>query len=88
MACGKPVVDTDVGGVKEVLGDAGIVVPPTSSKELADAILRILEDGELRRRLGERGRERVLKLFTYRRFLEEYRRLYLEIASESYCRAG
>ena len=88
MACGKPVVATDVGGVKEALGDAGIVVPPRSPKELADAILRILEDGELRRRLGERGRERVLKLFTYRRFLEEYRRLYLEIASESYCRAG
>jgi len=82
MSCGKPVVATSVGGVKEAIADAGIVVPPRSPRDLADAILRLHGDEDLRKRLGERARERVLKLFSRRRFIEEYRRLYLEVVSE------
>ena len=82
MSCGKPVVATNVGGVKEAIADAGIVVPPRSPRDLADAILRLHGDEDLRKRLGERARERVLKLFSRRRFIEEYRRLYLEVVSE------
>ncbi|HDJ66389.1 MAG TPA: DUF3492 domain-containing protein [Nitrososphaeria archaeon] len=82
MSCGKPVVATNVGGVKEAIADAGIVVPPRSPRDLADAVLKLLEDEDLRKRLGDRARERVLKLFSQRRFIEEYRRLYLEIVSE------
>ena len=82
MSCDKPVVATNVGGVKEAIGDAGLVVPPRSPRDLADAVLKLHRDEDLRERLGDRARERVLRLFSRRRFLEEYRRLYLEIVSE------
>jgi len=82
MACGKPVVATDVGGVKEAVGEAGIIVPPRSPKKLAEGILLLLGDEKLRKELSRIGRERVLKLFTYQKFIEDYRRVYLEIASE------
>lgn len=82
MSCGKPVVATNVGGIKEAIADTGIVVPPRSPRDLADAVLRLHGDEDLRKKLGDRARERVLKLFSRRRFIEEYRRLYLEIVSE------
>jgi len=82
MSCGKPVVATNVGGVKEAIGDAGLVVPPRSPRDLADAILKLHLDEGLRKRMGDKARERALKLFSQRRFIEEYRRLYLEIVSE------
>ena len=69
-------------GVKEAIGNAGLVVPPRSPRDLADAILKLHLDEGLRKRMGERARERALKLFSQRRFIEEYRRLYLEIVSE------
>lgn len=86
MACGRPVVATDVGGVREAVGDAGIIVPPRAPKELAEAVTKLMEDRELREELGKRARERVLKLFTYRRFIEDYRRLYLETVTEARAR--
>jgi len=86
MACGKPVVAADVGGVKEAVGDAGVVVPPRAPKDLADAVVGLMEDEKLRIEIGDRARERVLSLFTYERFIEDYRRIYLEIASEARAR--
>ena len=83
MACGKPIVATDVGGVREAVGDAGIVVPPRAPKELAEAVVKLMDDRELREELGKRGRERVLRLFTYRKFVEEYRRADLETVTEA-----
>lgn len=82
MSCGKPVVATNVGGVQEAIADTGIIVPPRSPKDLADAVLKLLKDEDLRKELGRRARERVLKMFSQRKFIEEYRRLYLEIVSE------
>ena len=86
MACGKPVVATDVGGVKEAVDGCGIVVTPRSPIALADGILRLLEDENYARILGEEARKRVLKRFTYDGFLENYRRVYLEILSEKILR--
>ena len=57
MAHGLPVVATDVGGVRELLGTgAGLVVPPRDSRSMATALQTMLTDQELRRRAGERGR--------------------------------
>lgn len=59
MACGTPVVATDVGGVRAALagGAAGLCVPPGDADALASAILRVLTDATLRRRLISSGRE-------------------------------
>lgn len=80
MMSGKPVVATDVGGVKEALEGVGVVVKPRHHDELAEAILRILGDSETRIYLGEESRERALNLFTIDRMLGLYRDLYNNLA--------
>lgn len=59
MAYAKPVVATSVGAVKELVGDAGIVVEPGDHRALAAAIRRLLDDPAGQARLGRAGRERA-----------------------------
>lgn len=77
MMAGKPVVATDVGGVKEAVGEAGIIVKPRDSEKLAAAILKLLLDSNLRASLSEEARERALNLFTIKRFKQLYFKSYL-----------
>ena len=78
MEHGKPVVATVFGGSQEVVldGETGFVANPYDVEAFADAIGRLLADPELRRRMGDAGRERMLERFTIDRltdeFLEEY----------------
>ena len=67
MACGLPVVAAKGGAVPEIVenGKTGIWVERGNSTELADAILRLLEDDELRKSMGKEGRERASELFTW-----------------------
>lgn len=55
FAAGLPVVATDVGGVKQAVGDAAVLVPPGSAEALAAAIEEVAGDGDLRRRLITAG---------------------------------
>jgi glycosyltransferase involved in cell wall biosynthesis len=55
MSVGVPFVATDHGGVTEVLGDAGLLVPPGDVDALAEAINRLLDDTELRARCHAAG---------------------------------
>ncbi|MGW2145398.1 GT4 family glycosyltransferase PelF [Nonomuraea bangladeshensis] len=79
MACGLPVVVTNVGGVAEAVGEAGMVVPPRDHVSAAEAMVRLLRDTGLRRRLGALARERVLERFTLRQSLDDYRSVYEEL---------
>lgn len=68
MACGVPLVATTGGALPEVVGrdgDAALVVPPGDPSALAAAIGRLLGDADLRARLGEVGRARVLNRLTW-----------------------
>jgi spore coat protein SA len=65
MGAGVPVVAFAKGGIPEAIGDAGILLPETSPAELAAALLRFLNDHELRRELAGKARERVAKHFTW-----------------------
>jgi glycosyltransferase involved in cell wall biosynthesis len=60
MAQGRPVVATRVGGTPEVLqhGVQGLLVPPGSPEQLADAITTVLGDRAMRERMGDAGRSR------------------------------
>ena len=75
MACGKPVVGSDVGGVRELLADneSGIVVPPGNACALARAITRLIEDRDLAGRIGRCALERAREMTFSRsaRLLEE-----------------
>jgi len=62
-ACGKPVVAGRGGGVEEAVEDGvtGLLVDPLDVGEIAEAIVRILKDKELAKRLGENGRKKAMK---------------------------
>lgn len=79
MACGRPVVVTNVGGVAEAVGDAGFVVPPRDHEAAADAMIRLFHDAGLRRRLGMLARDRVMRRFTLQQSLDDYRSVYREL---------
>ena len=81
MASGKAIVSTDVGGVAEALGDAGILVPPRQPRALGEAVLRLLADPGLRAELGRKARERVLARYHVEGFVDAYRSVYAEIGS-------
>jgi glycosyltransferase involved in cell wall biosynthesis len=69
MACGVALVATTGGALPEVVGsngDTGLLVPPDDPGALAVAIGRLLDDDQLRGRLGAAGRQRVLGRFTWK----------------------
>ena len=60
MAAGLPVVALDLAAVPEIVGDAGVLLPPSGNEEsLADALIHLLENKEIREELGGRGIERA-----------------------------
>jgi glycosyltransferase involved in cell wall biosynthesis len=71
MACGVPVVGSDSGEIPHLVANAGLIVREGDPRALRDALARLLEDRELRRELGRRGRQRVLDCFTHRRVAEQ-----------------
>jgi glycosyltransferase involved in cell wall biosynthesis len=81
MLAGLPIVATDVGSVSEAIrdGETGLLVPSESADDLAGAVRRLLEDGELAQRLGERAREVAAERFTAERMARAFEELYDEI---------
>lgn len=65
MACGSPVVSTTAGALPEVVGDAGIIVPPSNVKALATAIDTLMENTEKRNYLAKIGRKRIQEKFSW-----------------------
>ena len=78
MACGTPVISSDIGVVREVVGDAALLIDPQSPQQLADAMQRVVSSGDFRDDLVRRGIARA-RLFpweqTATRTLEVYRRV-------------
>ena len=82
MACGRPCVATNVGGVTEALGDeAGLVVPPRNPAALADACLKLLRDEGMRRKMGTAARERAIEHFTVDRAISAFDEMYTKLGS-------
>jgi glycosyltransferase involved in cell wall biosynthesis len=77
MACGIPVVTTDVGDSANVVGDGGTIVPPRNPEEFAKAVIDMYFLGEKeRKRLGDLGRKRVEENFSLKNIVEKYETLY------------
>lgn len=81
LACGKAVVATRVGGNAEIVKDGwnGFLVEPENEKHIAESILRILEDDDLRKQMGKRGRELAEKKFDIQENVNKMCELYLEL---------
>jgi glycosyltransferase involved in cell wall biosynthesis len=80
MACGAAVVATDVNGVRELLGDqgTGLIIPPRDPAALAKAITAIVDQPELRARMGAYGMARVRERFTMQVMVENLEKFFQE----------
>ena len=81
MAAGIPVVATKVGGVVELIEDGkdGLLISPGDSPALAEAILRILEDQELKSVLVQNAKEKVRDYFSIEKMVNDHASLYTEV---------
>ena len=84
-ACGKPIIATDVPGCREVVRHRvnGLLIPPRNAIALADAIILLLENPELRQELGRRGRDIVVKEFSSTIVIRQTLALYHELLQKS-----
>jgi glycosyltransferase involved in cell wall biosynthesis len=78
MACGTPVVTSNVSSLPEVAGDAALLVNPLDVEAIAHAIQRILDDSELRHTLVQRGLEQV-KHFTWEKSARNLVQIYQNV---------
>lgn len=71
MACGVPVISTTVGGIPEVVGDAGILVPPKDENAIAHMIEFLIKNLSFRKELAIKGRNRVVEYFSWDRVIHK-----------------
>lgn len=83
MAAARPVVATRVGGVAELVGDAGFGADVDDSPALARHVLTLLDDEAQRDEIGRRGRSRVIPWYSHSRLLSDIDSLYQRLIRES-----
>jgi glycosyltransferase involved in cell wall biosynthesis len=85
LAAGRPVVATRVGGLPDVVreGEDGFLVAPGDVDELADRLEQLAGDDELRRQMGEAGRERVLPRYSVERLIDDVDALYRSLLAKT-----
>lgn len=83
MAASKPVISTDVGGVRDLIldGHNGLLVPSNDPASLAAAILYLLRKPERRKMMGIEGRKKTYPLFDKKRLVKDIDSLYQQLLS-------
>lgn len=76
MACRKPVISTLSGSIPEVVGDAGILIPPNDFFALSNALHNLINNSGKRNTFGLLGRERVTKYFDMKIVSNQFRNHY------------
>lgn len=82
MACGTPVVTSNVSSLPEVVGDAGLTVDPTDIHALANAVSRALQDAELRQQMIERGLAQAAG-FSWLSAARQLRQIYEQVGAQA-----
>jgi glycosyltransferase involved in cell wall biosynthesis len=80
MACGTPVITTSVSSLPEHVGEAGILVPPQDEEALFQALVKILQDPDLRGELSRKGPERAAQ-YSWNRTAQETLDVYRQVQS-------
>jgi glycosyltransferase involved in cell wall biosynthesis len=83
MACGTPIVASDVGGIPNVVGDIGRIFKYGDIRALAGNIVDILDNEELEREKSVRGRAKVINEFTWSAVVDRLEGIYGSIADVS-----
>jgi glycosyltransferase involved in cell wall biosynthesis len=79
MSCGIPCAVTDAGDSALLIGDTGLATPTADADALAESILRLLRDKDLRRSKGESARKRIQNHFSISAMAASIEALYMEI---------
>jgi len=79
-----PVIATNVGGVPEIIipHETGILIPPRDAAALKEAVLRILEDTSLRKKIIHNAKQMVSARFTYEKMVDATRHLYMNLIAK------
>jgi len=85
MACGKPVIASNLPGVRSVVDDGrdGLLVRPGDVEDLAEKVRRLLADARGRREMGARGRKKVEERYDWPRIVPRLEQVYAEVLSGS-----
>jgi len=83
LIAGKPVISYDIDGAREVVlpGETGFLLPPRSVVGLADAILQLAGDSELRERFGKTGRAKFMDQFRHETMTNRLREIYARVVA-------
>lgn len=85
MACARPVIGADVGGIKSTVldGVTGFLVPARDPESLAERLARLQRQPELAQSMGEAGRQRACEHFTWQRVARQVMTIYREVIDQS-----
>ena len=85
-ACGKPVIAGRSGGIADAVvdGETGLLVPPDSPETLAESVCQVLTHKEYAERLGQQGRERAIREFSWDAIADHVDRIMIAVASGKY----
>jgi glycosyltransferase involved in cell wall biosynthesis len=78
MACGIPVIVTELPHLKKIVGGAGLFISRGDSEMLSESIIQLLNDNKMASYLGEKGRMKILKDFSWRDTVEQTLNVYKE----------
>jgi glycosyltransferase involved in cell wall biosynthesis len=84
MASGNPTVTTRVGALSDIVadGETGYLIEIGDAKGLAEALIRLLDDPQLRTRMGETARKRAEDLFDIRKIVRQREAMYRELLEQ------
>ena len=85
MACGRPVIGADTGGIRSTVvhGKTGFLVPPKDPDSLADRLAELAADRTLCKRMGEAGRMRARRLYTWKRVGQDLLSVYGRMVADA-----
>ena len=83
MASGKPLILSDIPGVRDVISnEEGFIVEPLDPDAISEALEKIWNGPEMSKQMGKKGRERVVKLFSWEKVSKDVEKIFLEVTSK------